>query len=329
MSSETDNPALEAGNESAHSSDIENPANWNFFDPDDDQDNEEVAAEAETEGEEDNEPEEVQAADTEEEAEEGEPEPETDPDEDEEGEGTDEAVSDDVKVVLSNGDEVTVKELRDGYFRQADYSRKTLALSQERDEVKAQADRMERTIEAFASFISKQIPAEPPVSLSISDPNEFVRQKALYDNAMAQVNALIELGAEPKAVNTEMSNKDLGKTLEKEDQQLGAMFPQTRDPAKRESFFKDTFEAAMELGFSEGEIRETIDHRHFALAYWAKRGMDAEKARKAAKKKVEKVPPVAPVKASNGQKTGNQNRKAMWRLSQTGSIHDAVLVDFD
>lgn len=329
MSSETDTLAGDAGTDNAHSSDIENPANWNFFDPDDDQDNEDVAAEAETESEEDTEPEEVQADATEEEAEEGEPEPEETPDGEDEGEGTGEAVSDDVKVVLSDGEEVTVKELRDGYFRQSDYSRKTQALATERDTVKAQADRIENTIQAFATFISQQIPEEPPVSLSISNPNEYVHKKATYDKAMAQVEALLALGDEPKSVKGEMSNKDMGETLKKESAHLGEMFPQTHDPAKREAFFKDTFEAAMQLGFSEDEIKQTVDHRHFALAYWAKRGMDADKARKAAKKKVAKAPPVAPVKASKAQTTGDQNRKAMRRLSETGSIQDALLVDFD
>jgi hypothetical protein len=59
--------------------------------------------------------------------------------------------------------------------------------------------------------------------------------------------------------------------------------------------------------------------------------MEAEKAKAKVAQKVEKVPPVVPPKRAQ-QKNAAQirsNQDAMRRLSRTGSIHDALGVDFD
>lgn len=328
MSSETDSPAMDAGNESANASDIDNPENWNFLDPDEDQDNEDDLAEPETDSEEnpasDEEAEPAEESEDQAEEEDGESEPE---DEGDETAGS--KISDDVKVSLKDGTEVTLAELRDGYYRQADYSRKTVELANKRKDLEAQADRVNRTVEAFATFISEQIPEEPPISLSVTNPNEYVRQKAAYDATMAQVNTLLEMGNTPKAVKEGMSEGDRREVLAQENQRLIQAFPETAEPEGRKAFFDSAFSAARELGFADDETRNVTDHRIFALAHWAKKGMEAEKARKTAKKKVENVPPVAPPKRAKTNGPGKQSKVAMDRLSKSGSIFDAVKVDFD
>ena len=59
--------------------------------------------------------------------------------------------------------------------------------------------------------------------------------------------------------------------------------------------------------------------------------MKAEAARKTVAKKVENVPPVVPGKKAQqaGAATVRANKDAMSRLSRTGSINDAMSIDFD
>jgi hypothetical protein len=56
--------------------------------------------------------------------------------------------------------------------------------------------------------------------------------------------------------------------------------------------------------------------------------MKAEEARKSAAKKVENVPPVSRRRPAENAEV-NRNREAMKRLNRTGSIRDAVKVDWD
>lgn len=77
-----------------------------------------------------------------------EPEPEPEPDsEDEDSDDTQDGpqpieVADDVKVTLSDGTELTGKELREGWLRQADYTRKTQELAEERRELDARFEQV-------------------------------------------------------------------------------------------------------------------------------------------------------------------------------------------
>lgn len=328
--SETDNLSTD-GTESAHPLTEDNPQEWDFYDPDEDQDNGEVQAEAEPGAEE-------QEA-TEEEAETAEEQEDTS--EDDEGQSEAEAEEaeeeepgaepdDGVKVKLQDGNEVSLADLKRGYMQQADYSRKTVEIANQRKDLQAQAERIDRTVEAFATFLSNQIPEEPSINLSVTNPSEYVQKKAAYDAAIAQVNSLIEYARDPREVKQELSDGDRKTRLQEENQKLISAFPQAADPEKREAFFKDAFSAARDLGFTDDETKQVMDHRIYGLAYWAKKGMEAEKARKAAKKKVADVPPVAQPKRQKSQAPAKrQNKDAMRRLAKTGSIYDAVQVDFD
>ena len=85
----------------------------------------------------------------------------------------------------------------------------------------------------------------------------------------------------------------------------------------------------MEMGFTAQELQQATDHRLFKLAHWARKGMAAEKARAAAKAKAQAAPPVAPHKPGQGARAASGNAEAMRKLSRTGSLKDALAVDFD
>ena len=110
---------------------------------------------------------------------------------------------------------------------------------------------------------------------------------------------------------------------------LTNLFPKTATREGRQKFFEDVQSVAGELGYSTDELRGVTDHRLFALAHWAKVGMDAAKAREKAQAKVEKAPPATPRKPGQGAATANRNAEAMRKLGRTGSIKDALAIDWD
>ena len=107
------------------------------------------------------------------------------------------------------------------------------------------------------------------------------------------------------------------------------MFPETSGGKTREAFFNGVQSAASDLGFSNAELSAIRDPRVFALAHWAAKGMAAEKARATAKAKVAAAPPATPRKPGQGARQANGNAEAMRKLARSGSLRDALAVDWD
>lgn len=294
---EDNNP--DSGTDNVTSSETDTAADWDFYDPSEDT--------AET--------------------------LETAASDDEDTEGDTEAEAEEAPVVyaeenqvvkLADGTEVPVADLKAGYLRQNDYTRKTQELANERKAVSSDVDRMQRITTAFVDHLTALIPSAPPASLALTDPNKFVAQKAQHEAAMAQVQQLIELGNAPKEISASMSEADQQRQLQEANTRLAEMFPETSGGKTREAFFNGVQSAASDLGFSNAELSAIRDPRVFALAHWAAKGMAAEKARATAKAKVAAAPPATPRKPGQGAGQGKGNAEASARFNRTRSVSDAV-----
>jgi hypothetical protein len=327
--SESDNlPA--GGTDTAQPLTLEDAMAFDIYDPEEDT----VADDAATQSQDKNgeadddgqEPEEIDA-DAGEDLAEGEEQGETGEDEPEPGSEP----ADDVHVTV-NGEKVALSALKAGYMRQADYSRKTQETAETRKNLEALSARVTSSVNVIADFLVKQIPPAPDPQLAMTNPGQFVQQKALHEAAVQQVNALLTQAGDVKGVVETLSGEQKRELLETENAKLAEVFPATTTKEGREKFFGTAATAAKSLGYSEDEIKQVADHRMFALAHYAAIGMQAEKAREKAKQKVHNAPPVAPQKArqqNTQQATVRRNQDAMKRLSRTGSIDDAMAIDFE
>lgn len=296
MNDETDT-ALSGATDNVNPTENDNAPEWDYFDPDE-QDTEETQAPDATD--------------------------EAAPEEVETEEPAQEAPA---LVKLPDGTEASLEEVTKGYLRQADYTRKSQELAQTRKAVETDLQRIEGITNAFIDHLSSMVPAQPDPALALRDPNAYVRQKAQYDAAIAQVQKLIEVGSQPKQIMDGMNSQQRQERLAEENRRLSERFPETATPEGRSKFFNAAAAAANELGFSTDELGGVTDHRLFVLAHWAKVGMDAAKARQTAKAKVAAAPtaprkPGAPVQVA-------RNADAMKRLARSGSIKDALKVDWD
>ena len=306
----------DSGNDSAEPSDaLDNPENLNFAEPEEQANQEVEQSGTETDSETDAPVEDGQEA-------------EETADNTETEEGTQPAeVKDDVIVDVA-GEKLPLSELKAGYQRQADYTRKTQELGNKRRDLEALSTRVTASVNAIADLLVKQIPAAPDPSLAMTDPGKYVADKAMHDAMMAQVAAVIEQAQAPKeAVNT-LTQEQRAELLQSENAKLAEAFPQTAKPETRKKFFDDVTRVASELGYSQSDLEGVTDHRMFKLAYYAKLGMDAEKAKAKAAQKVANVPPMAQQKRQAPAQV-RANQDAMKRLAKTGSIHDAMAIDFE
>lgn len=292
-----------------------------FFDPD--EDTEEPAAPEMTEDDgQTDETEEVEAEgeDPEGEDPEGEPEAEADDEDDD----TSEAET----IELPDGTKVDREEVVKGYLRQSDYTRKATEVAEQRKSLEAENQRLNGITEAFIDHLSKMIPAPPDASLAHKDPNAYTRQKAAHESAVQQVQQIVQIGEQAKQVGETLSQQDRQRRVAEENAKLAEKFPETSNPKGREAFFSAAADAAEAVGFDMDELQAVDDHRLFALAHYAHIGMKAQEAKTKAKQKAAKAPPASPNKPATNRKP-NRNREAMARLRKTGSIRDALKVDFD
>lgn len=251
------------------------------------------------------------------------------PAESEEDEAANEA--EDVVITLKGGEQVKLEELKLGYMRERDYRHKTKDTAEKGRALEAMTTRVANTANAIADFLIAQLPPEPSPALAMQNPTEYTRQKAMYDVALNRVQQVIDLGNEPKAVSGELTQAASEETLAVENARLLESFPNLAKPEAREKFFADAFATAKELGWSDDELAGATDHRLFKLAHYARIGLAAEQAKSKAMTKVQNAPPAALKAKQKPQVAQNvqQSRDAMKRLSKTGSIKDALLIDFD
>jgi hypothetical protein len=258
-------------------------------------------------------------------------EPKEEPAEDEaEAEGDEDETGDKPEVfVLPDGTEADRDEVVRGYLRQQDYTRKTQEVAEKRKKAEAEVQRIEGITEAFIDHLTRLIPSEPDAALAYRDPQAYTRQKAAYDAAIQQVQQLVEMGGQAKEVASSLTESQRTELAQSENARLMEKFPEISKPEARKQFFQSAAEAATEVGFSMEELGDVMDHRLFALAHWANEGMKAAKSRDKAKAKAAKAPPVTPRKPGQGKQKPNRNAEAMRKLQRSGSIRDALAVDFD
>jgi hypothetical protein len=241
---------------------------------------------------------------------------------------------DSVMVTLDGDEKVTLKDLKAGYFRQRDYTQKTTEVAQERKAVEATkaalAERtsvLETALQNLGGYLQGLIPPEPPLQLAQTDPGRYQYQRALRENAIAELGQLVSIKGQVDTHNQAVSEAELREYRDREQAALVKAMPALADPVKRVAFDQSVKTAAKAFGFTDDEISATADHRILRLVHFARLGQKAEENRNNAKKRIETprmgkaTPAVAPVNVAN--------KKAMHALTKSGNWKDALRIDFE
>jgi len=233
----------------------------------------------------------------------------------------------DAVVTLPDGTKTKVSDLVAGNLRQDDYSRKTQALAAERTAFKAEVERLEGITQAMVDHFTRLVPPAPDHSMALRDHGRYTIEMAVHQAGMAQLQKLIEIGQAPKEIKDTLSKEEQTRIAREEDGRLVQRFPNLTNPQERQKFFTEAAEAAEGFGYTLQDLQGVTDHRIFTALHYAALGLKASKSMQAAKAKAEKAPPVAPQKPAAAK--ANANAQAMRKLTKTGSIADAMAIDFD
>ncbi len=238
--------------------------------------------------------------------------------------------------------EVGIDELKNGYQRQADYTRKSQALAQQRKETEQiQSERMQLEQERQMYANGLQMLQEQQAAklndfdsvdweaLKAEDPYQYMIKKDEYRDAQERVSNVV---AEQQAVQQEQARQAQqarAHFVQQEYSRLVAALPEWND--SKSTIKKDVQDYAISSGFLPEEVSQLADHRSILVI---KKAMEYDKltTKVAPKKKaVKKVPKV--------QKSGRGNskedvaveaiKKKRARLQKSGKQYDAASVFYD
>ena len=238
--------------------------------------------------------------------------------------------------------EVGIDELKNGYQRQADYTRKSQALAEQRKETEAiQSERMqlEQERQMYANGLQmlqeqqsaklKDFESVEWESLKAEDPYQYMIKKDEYRDAQERVNNLVAEQQMVQQEQAQQAQQARAHFVQQEYSRLVESLPEWND--KNSTIKKDIQEYATSVGFKPEEISQLADHRSVLII---KKAMEYDKltTKVAPKKKaVKKVPKV--------QKSGRGNskedvateaiKKKRARLQKSGKQDDAASVFYD
>ena len=282
------------------------------------------------EGQPESESEEVESAETQDETEESSEEVESEEEETEE-----EAPRDEKFVVKVDGKEIEVpkEELIRGYQREADYTRKTQKLAEERKLVESEFQQVRGEREQYSQILGqlqqKLQEFEPPEPdwnrLEVEDPTEYARQWTSHQRRQQQRYAV---QAEQQRLNQMQQvelQKHLQQTMAQEVASLKEKIPEWSSPEKAKAEGKALLEYGQNLGFSEQELSTITDSRALLALHKAWKYDQMMSKRPEFQAKIKKAPKmVSPGSAGSVSSKSSDINNAKKRLAQTGSVRDAA-----
>jgi len=238
--------------------------------------------------------------------------------------------------------EVGIDELKNGYQRQADYTRKSQALAEQRkgtEQIQSERMRLEQERQMYANGLQmlqeqqsnklQEFEKTDWTTLKEEDPYAYMLQKDEYRDAQEKAANVVQQQQLIQQEQAQESQKARANFVKQEYSRLVDALPEWND--RESTIKKDVQEYATSVGFRPEEINQLADHRSVLII---KKAMEYDKLTKKVapkKKAVRKVPKVQKSGRGNSNEdaaTEATNKKRA-RLRKSGKQDDAASLFFD
>jgi hypothetical protein len=229
--------------------------------------------------------------------------------------------------------QIPLKEAIAGYQRQADYSRKTAAVSEMRKQVEAEAQQVmtERAqyaqlLEVMKQQLSEAAQAEPNWErLYAEDPLEYVRQKDVWRERSEKLQAATAEQQRVMSLMQQSQVEQLRQTVKQGREKLTEAIPAWKDQTRWEADRQKVRQYATErLGYSDEEASQVYDHRAVVAVYKAMKYDEIMAKRPAPNAQTGPKPMRAGSPQTAPARRTSEITRQKQRLAQTGSIKDAA-----
>ena len=232
-------------------------------------------------------------------------------------------------TVRVDGDEVevTIDELLSGYSRTQDYTRKTMALADQRKSLETELGQI-RQERAQLTQVLEQIDVQDQEqepnweALYQQDPQQWAVQREMWRTKQERKRALVE--EKQRLLQAQESDKQriVAQFVEQERGKLAEVLPQWRDEKVAKAEKAKVADYAKKIGFTDQEIAQFYDHRAVTTLYKAMKFDELNGGKPKAKKQ---ATPVARAGAATTTPKGRDAyRKSQQRLAKTGKVADAA-----
>jgi hypothetical protein len=246
-----------------------------------------------------------------------------DPTEDTEEESEDEPDVITEGMIEIDGENISVDEIKLGYMRQADYTKKTQAVAEQRKAAEDQTANYESTLNALLTAAGADLSRFDNVNweqAAVENPDQYKQAKAMFEQTK-QTHDFIRAQAQEHQQRAEAQQQAAMKESAKE----SLTVLKSTIPNWNNDLYYSIGEYAQEsMGITAEEFNGIHDHRSITALYKA---MQFDRAKTETQKKVK----ATPKKTLSGKKAEPKDlgkkdnyRKARDRLKKSGSMEDAV-----
>ena len=228
--------------------------------------------------------------------------------------------------------EVTLEELRKGYSREADYTRKTQQVSEERRAFQAEAELVRTERQQYSQLLGSlqaqlQQNAAPQIDLDRlynEDPIEWVRQKELARDA-EKVHAAIQSEQQRLShIQAQEQYQSMQAHLAQQQDAMLKAIPEWSNPDKAKAEKTLLIEWGQKLGFSSDELKNIFDHRAVVALRKAALYDQMMTKRGNIRPAVNNGPKPAKPGAAGRMDNTTDSRRSQQRLAKTGRVNDAA-----
>lgn len=232
-------------------------------------------------------------------------------------------------TVKVDGEEkqVTLDELKSGYSRTQDYTRKTQEVAQIRKQAEAELQAVSQERQQYGQLLgqlAQQLQTQEPDwdHLRNTDPIEFSLQFADWQRNQQKQQVIQQEQQRLAALQQQDSEKQLRATLEREKEALVAAIPEWKDSAKAKAERQMILDQGKKLGFSDEELQQAYDHRAIVALRKAALYDNLMSKRQEVKPVTSTQKTVEP--GSKSARPTTDAKRAQQQFAKTGKVRDAA-----
>ena len=228
--------------------------------------------------------------------------------------------------------EVDLDELRNGYQRQSDYTKKSQSVAEMRKayEANLQSVQQERdqyqqvlaNMENYQNLELKKYQELDWSSLKEDDPVEYMEKRIEFQDAKDKVNQVKQEQMAVQQKTQQEVYQNIQHKVQEEAELLATALPEYSDPSS--NLKTELRDFAMNMGFSEQDVNGITDHKVVLVLHKA---MLQDKANSSTSSKVKKGPAKvikAGVPVTKKQRVARDVQAKRDRLRKTGNVNDAA-----
>jgi hypothetical protein len=233
--------------------------------------------------------------------------------------------------------ELSKSEIQSSYLRQADYTRKTQALAEERRQFSSELDQAKEDRQLYAQLLpaivqqlQSSLPQPPDPSLIDIDQARFLKEQIIYERKVGDYKAALSEQERLKLEADEDKSREVQAYVQTNALKLPEFIPEwkdqkikSRDAQKVREYLKTRWGND---SYTDEQINQAYDAKMVTMAYEAMRWRELKNSKPRPDAPLEKSIRTSPPPSKPQTAKTKAFVEAKKRLKQTGSLRDAASV---